>query len=342
MGGIERALTVLADWFSDNGNDVFFVSCHAENAFYKPCEKVVLIEPPFAYPRNKLLKAFHYLKIVSYIRKQVSKINPDVVLAFGDTFNPLVLFALTGKDYPVFISDRTSPDFHFHPAVKLGKKLFYSRAKGFIAQTERAASAKRREYGDKLRIEVIPNAIRQVQVKDVEKEKIILYSGRLSEEKGPDRLLEAFAEIKNKDGWKLVFAGPGPMEREMVTRTRELKIEEQVRFLGKVTDIDLWYSKAEIFVLPSRLEGFPNSLCEAMAAGLPVICFDSIPFEEILTNDVDGIVVKDGDIAALSEAIENLMLNHKLREKIGSQATLISKRLNRDTIGNKILEFMNI
>ena len=114
------------------------------------------------------------------------------------------------------------------------------------------------------------------------------------------------------------MAGSGPLLNSMKDLTKQKGIENEVTFAGNVNNIDHLYSEASIYVLPSLLEGFPNSLCEAMAAGLPVICFDSIPWEEILEPGKSGLVVKD--VGDLSETLNLLINDADLRQSLGSQA----------------------
>ena len=99
------------------------------------------------------------------------------------------------------------------------------------------------------------------------------------------------------------MAGSGPLSNKMKQIVLDLNINDEVVFYGKVLEIDQLYARAGIYVLPSLLEGFPNSLCEAMAAGLPCICFDNIPYEEIFTNGVDGIAIKYEDIDGLTSTM---------------------------------------
>ena len=123
MGGIERALTVLADYFLNQGHDVYFISAQGGEKFYKLNEKIVFFEPKVSRQKGILGKIKFYNNIVSFIKNTVIQIKPDVVLSFGDAFNPLVLYALLGTKIPVYISDRTSPDFKFNPIINFGKKL---------------------------------------------------------------------------------------------------------------------------------------------------------------------------------------------------------------------------
>lgn len=136
------------------------------------------------------------------------------------------------------------------------------------------------------------------------------------------------------------MAGSGPLLLPMKRLSQDLNIEEEIIFHGTVKEVDLIYAKAGIYVLPSVLEGFPNSLCEAMAAGLPVICFDSIHPDDILTNGEDGLVVPEGDIPALAKTIEGLMNNERERKRLGQNASKIREKLSVEVVGKQVLDFM--
>lgn len=320
MGGIERALSVLANAWTTQGLTVIYVSCLKSEPFYHLDYKVKVIEPDFLRTGGVGNKLFFYPKLVKYIRLQIKNENPDRILSFGDFFNPLVLLATIGLNIPVYISDRTSADFKFPGYIKMLKNKMYPRATGFIAQTPRAYEAKKLQFGSQFNQAIIPNIIRKIEKTGGPREAIILYVGRLSWEKNPIALIAAFAKIENKRNWKLVMAGNGPQLEEMKVKASSLGLNNNISFLGAVPNVDEWLNRASIFVLPSVLEGFPNALCEAMAAGLPSICFDSIAYESIINPGFDGEVVKFGNIDLLSQKIFELMSSPEKRLLLGNRA----------------------
>lgn len=333
IGGIERALSVLANAWAKQGLTVVYVSCLKSEAFYHLNPEIKVIEPNFIRSGGITNKAFFYPKLIHYIRRQIKIEQPNRILSFGDFFNPLVLLAATGIDIPIYISDRTSHDFKFPRYINALKKHLYPRATGFIAQTPRAYEAKKTQFGSEFNQTIIPNAIRNIEKSNAPKEHIILYIGRLSWEKNPNALIQAFAQIEDKGDWKLVMAGNGPQLEEMKIKASSLGLHNNILFLGAVANVDEWLNKASVFVLPSVLEGFPNALCEAMAAGLPVICFDSIAYESIIKPGYDGEVVKFEDIDLLSQKIFELMTNPEKRSLLGERAI---DKANDWTVDNTI------
>jgi GalNAc-alpha-(1->4)-GalNAc-alpha-(1->3)-diNAcBac-PP-undecaprenol alpha-1,4-N-acetyl-D-galactosaminyltransferase len=78
-------------------------------------------------------------------------------------------------------------------------------------------------------------------------------------------------------------------------------LKNSVKLLGYVDDLDELYNKASIFVMPSRYEGYPNALIEAMSAKLPCVVFDSFPAEEIIEDKVSGFIIEDGDYESFAQ-----------------------------------------
>lgn len=342
MGGIERALTNLANYFVDQGVKVVFVSCLSGKAFYKLDPRIKLVEPTFKRQGGPINKITFYYQLVKFIRTNYRNELPNAVLSFGDVFNPFVLLALRNENVPVYISDRTSPDYQFKFPIPFLKAWLYPKSAGFIAQTTRAANYKKEQFNDRLSIEVIPNALKEIELTHQKRENIILYVGRFAWEKAPHYLIEAFAQLEQNKDWRLVMAGSGPLLNEMKALAQQLGIVERVEFLGDVKDVDVLYAKAGIYVLPSVIEGFPNSLCEAMAAGVPSICFDTIPHEDIFTAPKMGVVCNELSSNSLAKEIEALIKDENLRVEIGANASKIGEHLNINRIGERYLKFMEL
>jgi GalNAc-alpha-(1->4)-GalNAc-alpha-(1->3)-diNAcBac-PP-undecaprenol alpha-1,4-N-acetyl-D-galactosaminyltransferase len=164
------------------------------------------------------------------------------------------------------------------------------------------------------------------------KEKVILSIGRLSDEKGHHLLLQSFAVLKLKD-WKLEIIGDGVNKEKLINLASKLGISESVIFLGKKKDVIHYLNRCSIFVLPSLTEGFPNVLCEAMATGCAVVSFDcpNGP-SELIQNYNNGILVENGSIEELSNAIIYLVNNEDKRVEFGLKASEIHNILDKSLI----------
>jgi len=334
MGGLERVMCNLANYFCSEGYTVYYIVLYKFKKFYELNEGIVYIEPKEKYIGSKLR---YHVGLLRYIRTTVKACMPDTVLSFGDYHNAMVILALQGLNIPIYLSDRSSPSIHFGTFMRVFRKWAYRKSTGIIAQTERAANQKRQMLGHNFNITVIPNVIREISAYPVKREKYILGVGRHDRVKGFDRLINAYALICTD--WKLVLAGGGANETDNLRRqVKELKIEDNVIFLGKVTDIDRIYAKAGIFCLPSRSEGFPNALCEAMASGLPCVSFDIVAGpSDLIENNKNGILVKDGDIQAMADQLFLLINDATLREKLGNEASKIKEDLALQVCGREFL-----
>jgi GalNAc-alpha-(1->4)-GalNAc-alpha-(1->3)-diNAcBac-PP-undecaprenol alpha-1,4-N-acetyl-D-galactosaminyltransferase len=346
LGGIERALTTLTKEFQLIGHEIHFVTCLKDVHFYDLTEKIKVYEPAFKRTTSQLNKLLFYPRLLKYIRSTVLSIQPDRVLVFGDLFSPIALLALKGTKYPIYVSDRTIPNYKFSFPILFLKKLLYPKSAGFIAQTKRSRDFKIRQYGDKLRIEIIPNALPELEkgcLNNSTRETKLIYVGRFAWEKDPEILIHAMKNISIRfPNWTLQMAGTGPLLEPMKALVHELSLERNVEFLGKVSDVAALYQSASILVLPSIVEGFPNTLIEAMFFGLPTICFSDIPFEDIITNDLDGLVVHERSPEALTDAIALLIEREDLRSELGTNASISISRFDKQNISKQVLSFMKL
>lgn len=342
LGGIERTVSNLSNYFVTQNIDVSFVSLLRGDVFFELDKRIKVFFPTFQRKGNILNLVFYRLRLVLFLRSQIRKNTPDCILSMSDTFNGIVILGVLGLNVKVFIGDVTKPDRYFKWSTRLMKEYLYPYSNGFIAQTESAAEFYRRKFKDKLKIKVIHGAVKEVKTDyHIERESLIIVVGRLSIEKGQDRMIEIFEKVKNRMGWKLCFTADGPLKETLKAKIIEKNLSDEIILLGKVEDLDELYAKASIFAMPSRMEGFPNALCEAMVAGLPCICFDSFPAHEIIEDGIDGFIVKDGDYDAFANTIENLIESQSLRLEIGRNAQNINERLNLQKIGGEFLNFFN-
>ncbi|MGB2669810.1 MAG: glycosyltransferase [Candidatus Acidiferrum sp.] len=160
--------------------------------------------------------------------------------------------------------------------------------------------------------------------------KVILFLGRLSGKKSPDLLLRAFASIsKETVGMKLVFAGPdeGGMQAELRELAARLGVASEVEFTGPIFGQAKWaaYRDADVFVLPSQNENFGNTAAESVAAGTPVVVTEECGIAPLLA-DVAGLVVKH-DEGPLAKAIERVILDTELRERLVTGCTAVTARM---------------
>lgn len=334
-GGIERASVSLANHFHLIGYKVSVLALYQSKEFFSLENGISFFEPYFS--RTNTNKILYLAKMVKYIRKSVSEINPDIILAFGEWTNPFVLLALTGTKYPVYVSDRMNPLAKLPLVSEFLRKTLYMRAAGIIAQSNFAKSVLQEKTKAK-HIHVIYNPVNAIEKIDCEVKNRIVTVGRLEEVKGHRYLIEAFARIYNKE-WELSIVGDGSLRSDLESLASSLNVSDRIEFHGHLTDFRLQLSEAQIFVLPSLKEGFPNALIEAMSVPLPCIASDTFNgHHEIITDGQNGLLVQPGNVDELTRALEYLIENKQLREKIKSKAFEVRHKLLFDSIANEYLK----
>jgi glycosyltransferase involved in cell wall biosynthesis len=143
----------------------------------------------------------------------------------------------------------------------------------------------------------------------------IVMVARFAAQKDHALLLRAAAGLDLP--FHIVFVGDGPTEREARNEARRLGIADRVQFAGSRMDVAEILASSHIFALPSKWEGFPLSILEAMRAGLPVIASDVGGVAEAVADGCSGILVKPGDVDGFRESLRKLLESAALREKMG-------------------------
>jgi glycosyltransferase involved in cell wall biosynthesis len=137
---------------------------------------------------------------------------------------------------------------------------------------------------------------------------IIGVVGRLSPEKGVDLFLDACATLVRQGlAFSAIVAGDGPERSGLEARCRRLALAPSVRFLGQIANVDVVYDLLDLLVLPSRSEGLPNTLLEAMRADLPVVATSVGAVPEVVGTSSAARLVPPGSALALAEAIESAL-----------------------------------
>jgi GalNAc-alpha-(1->4)-GalNAc-alpha-(1->3)-diNAcBac-PP-undecaprenol alpha-1,4-N-acetyl-D-galactosaminyltransferase len=343
-GGSERVMSELAGYFCEKTNfEVHMVLFGiTPEIFYEVPANLKIYKPETVF--NNKLRFIYTINRLLYLRQTVRKINPDTLLSFGELWNSFVLMALWGLHYPVYISDRCSPARKFKPVNTLLRRILYPKAKGVIAQTERAKEL----YASQFRhqnISVIGNPIHLVQNKHSEqRENIVLSVGRLIASKHHDKLIEVFSTISIPD-WKLLIVGDDSLKQKNYVRLKELihnlNMDGRVILAGKQSDIESFYIRSKIFAFTSSSEGFPNVIGEAMSAGLPAVAFNCIAGpSEMVDDGKNGFLVPLYDYDQFKTKLELLMNDNDLRSGFGRNAQDSIKRFSIQKIGEQYLSFI--
>lgn len=328
-GGAERVMTALADGLAGRGHEVYLTTLNGRAAqFYEPCNAVRRVRLDLAEESNGPVRGlWANLRRIRAIRREVAAVAPDAIVSFGTTVNILALLACVGTGVRVYISERTNPAAHvLARRWRVLRRITYRWARALIVQTGRTADWFRAKLGPVPPVIVIANPVKpQIdgeRLDVVPPTPFVLAVGRLSREKGFDVLLRAFeAAARQCGGLNLAIAGEGSEAAALAALAEECAISARVFFLGQVKAVRSLMKRAEMFVLSSRYEGFPNVLLEALSAGVPVIAADcpSGP-REILGDGRFGLLVPAEDPLALAAAIVSLMSDAALRQRLAQAA----------------------
>jgi glycosyltransferase involved in cell wall biosynthesis len=214
------------------------------------------------------------------------------------------------------------------------RPLLYARADVVTANTAGVLEVLRSTPRPFRRLELLANPLpigpRSAEPPPLEaREREFLSVCRLVPQKGVDVLLEAFALLppEIRRDWRLRIVGDGPERQALEQQARSLAIADRVMFEGFQSDPPRFFRRAPIFVLPSRFEGMPNALLEAMGFGLVPVVTDASPGPlELVEQAVTGLVVPSDDARALAAALRSLVEDPALQRRCGAAAAELLRR----------------
>lgn len=334
-GGAERQGTLLCSDWREQGHDVTLITLSDLEAHYSLAPGVARHVVRDGTERG-LVK---YLKDISGLRAAFRRFQPDVIVSFMELVNFKALLAVWGLGIPIIISERTAV-LEQDVVRSLGARLFYRtarrllypRAAALVVQTQENARWAAAAHVNKI-VRVIPNILKQRTPSAVPRQNIILSVGRLTEEKGHDVLVEAFIAIAARaPDWQLHIVGDGTDRAALERQVAAASLSDRVVFKGVSTAPDAEYATAGIFVLPSRFEGFPNVLLEALADGCCVLSADGAAMREVIANGMDGMLFRTGDAASLANMLLTLIADAGLRQRLSQAAPGKAAQYFPDTV----------
>lgn len=338
--GAERVLSFLASAWSAKGWRVLILTMEDGRVepFY-PLADAVEVRPLNLMKDSASFVSglANNLRRLRTIRRAFREAAPDVVISFVDKANTLAVFASRGLGIPLIISERTDPS-----RRSLGRwwnalrDRAYPRADLLVFQSQAVLDW----FPPRVRRKgmVIPNPVPPPPIAEPSQRenlpKRLVAMGRLFPVKGFDLLLEAFAAVAAKEpDWVLDIWGEGPERGALEAQAQGLGLAERVRFPGLTERPFEILRGADLFILSSRAEGFPNVLVEAMACGLSVISTDfGGAAKEIIRDGVDGVLVPSGDSAALASALLRLMSDPATRARLSERAPEVVARYSSERI----------
>lgn len=346
-GGAERIAALLCNHWVAQGHDVTLMptfSGRGDCQFYLD-QRVKLdyladhVGKTSRNPRTLLQRFFA-------LRTTLRVYRPDVVVSFLTQVNIAALLAAIGLAVPVVVSERIYP-----PMMPMAwywrglRRLLYPNAKHVVVQTEQilewirkcCPTANGRVIPNPV-VYPLPSSEPALSVYDLLKSgrQHVIAAGRLDDQKGFNNLIRAFVRLRDEFAdWDLVILGEGEERLHLEVLVRDLGLQGRVYLPGRVGNVSDWYESSDLYVMSSRFEGFPNTLVEAMAHGLPVVSVDCPTGpRDIIHPGVDGLLVDPGSgVSGLAHAMGRLMADDELRQAMKEQAVKVRERYSIERIG---------
>ncbi len=357
-GGPVTSLLQITNMLVERGHDVTILTTdHLFNAtFAKNFKNVEIIPVHCVFRVGGLL---YSPEIHTWLSEHISDFDVVHLHEYRSYQNSIVSNYVRKYDIPYIIQARGSvlPFFEkkmlkYLYDIVWGNKLL-KHSSMMLALTEEEAAQYKVMGVPEEKITIIPNGIDLTTYNNrpdkglfkeknqiPQENKVVLYLGRIHKIKGIDLLVEAFSDVqKEVDNITLVIVGPdGGSQHELVEKTKELGISDSVIFTGPLYGNEKIsaYIDADVYVLPSVYEAFPNTVLEAWAYGTPVIISESCTLSTKIAKEQAGIVVKR-DPVELTDAIQRVLEDDALRESIIARGrALVEGEYNIESVINRI------
>lgn len=354
-GGAERVAALLCNAWASAGHDVVLMPTYSNrgDCVYLLDRRVSLefLADVVGVKTNKAGgRLLRFVKLRGYIKG----FDPHVVISFLTHVNVVAILASAGMRIPVIVSERAyPPKLSLHWGWSVMRRVTYRRASSVVAQTNVTKDWLERHCPGS-NVEVIPNPIvlplpecepvihpRTAVAPD---RKLMLAVGRLAPEKNFTLLLDVFARLVKKfPQWDMAILGEGPERQSLEAKWIALGLQSRVFMPGRVGNVGAWYKRADLYVMSSLYEGFPNTLLEAMAHGAPPVSFDcQTGPSEIIHHGQNGLLVPlAGGADGLVSELEGLMTNESRRKFMGKAAEDVRRRFEMakiETLWDKMIE----
>jgi len=345
-GGAHKMMIWYANSLSVE-NDVFICTYFSFDTKYKVEKNVNIINLGIKRYSNRYISNSIGLFVTEYgIIKTLKSVLPDIIITYGDIFSIFLASILKSFKARLIICERNYPHAKLNALTKVVKTWAYKQSDGVVFQTKYAANYFKLRPSTK--IQYLPNPIVDSLKEPIpwnQRRKEIVFVGRFEvQQKRQDLMLDAFEEVHSKfPDYSLVFYGDGVDYNYIKSLAEKTKARKNIVFAGKVDSIVDIIRGASIFVLASEYEGIPNTLLEAMAAGLPVVATDCKPggARMLLGDSQFGLLVERNNSKAISKAIISFLSNPQYAQQMGISAQKSCKRFEPVVISNKWRKFLS-
>ncbi|MBP0590964.1 glycosyltransferase family 4 protein [Paraburkholderia sp. LEh10] len=341
-GGAERVASTLVNAWAKRGHSVDLVATFSGrgSCFYTLADEVRLVFLA-DHVKSETGGRGGYLARFGALRRLIGQRRPDVVISFLTNVNVAAIVACAGLRVPVVVCEHNNPAVDGRSAFwRLATRLIYPFADAATVLTESAVTPFRRMVPGVRQLFVLPNllpdeifAVRKPDALAAQMEgvantatdnarKRLVAVGRLHEQKQFNVLIEAFAALAGSfKEWDLWIWGDGPERARLEALVSSLNMSDRIFMPGKTASPWTEMISSDAFALPSKFEGLPMALMEAMALGVASIAFDCPSGPREITRDGrDGMLIPPNDVQSFREGLSRLLADDGLRERLGQSA----------------------
>jgi GalNAc-alpha-(1->4)-GalNAc-alpha-(1->3)-diNAcBac-PP-undecaprenol alpha-1,4-N-acetyl-D-galactosaminyltransferase len=328
-GGAERVASTLCNAWAARGDRVTLIPTFSGGgtAFYPLDKRIELVYLACVVSGNGKTP-IGYVKRLLALRQLIHSREADVVISFLSNVNVAAILAVCGLKVPLIICERTDPMAMPMPqSLLFATKLLYRFADVLVVQTQALAVKIIHFFPGVKCISAIANPVPETLLSLPRKEcsserKILLSLGRIVDEKQVHLIIEVFLKLHDQfSEWDLHIYGEGPARPRLEKQVQESGIINRIFLKGSTSEPSRVMANADVFVMASKYEGFPNALLEAMAIGLPCVSFDcpSGP-REMSADGKYALLVPAGSVEGLESALGKLFGSDALRSELGQNA----------------------
>jgi glycosyltransferase involved in cell wall biosynthesis len=375
-GGAERVMCNLAEYFYEQGYKVTFVTTYLGQEEYdvphavwsrepqEGCRELTVLDPDdhehkvwlddsadgikrvfTALPlSDRSGRIANFIKREKILRDTWKELKPDVILSFLGKNNIMAIRTARGLGIPVVVSVRSNPSREYGAkSLDLSMRYYFPKAAGVVVQTTEAAQY----FGSRVKTKILPNSIhpdfinRDTVPFDARSKEIVTV-GRLDDNKNQILLIKSFKEIEKEfPDYRVVIYGDGEKRKEF-----ESAASEHVFFKGRISDVPEKIAGAEVFVLTSRQEGYPNALIEAMSLGLVCISTDC-PCggpRDLIDNGTNGLLIPMADddkmVKDLADKLRSVLKDRELMGRMSKEAVKVRDEYNPDRINSQWKDYL--
>lgn len=339
-GGAQKVLLDQAGWFHARGNKVSAVFFYDRENLHGRWQSQVAFPivdlQAFRKGASVFANAFSLLGGMFRLWRLLHREKPQVVEMFTHDTNMLVLPLAWLAGVPVRIPTHHGLIEGFPRwRERLHAWMVNYLSQGIVAVSDLTRQKSLDEGIHSEKITVIPNGIVPVDLSGFDRDEIrkemgfeeddlvLISVGRLVYQKAHEYLVSAMpAVLKGAPNTKVAVCGDGVLRADLEKQIRYLRLEKAINLLGVQPNVTKYLAAADVFVLPSRWEGLPIALLEAMSAGLPIIATRVEGVDEVVQEGVHGILVKPESAEELAKAILQLSADIEGRQRMGNASRL--------------------